>query len=123
MRAARRQPAPDRGKTGGQHPQTQQPVYLVSLEAFPPQDDKKPSSWYLTRTADAQYSLHEIPALDNPRIEHPMLEGTRTLVVSPFPEDDGQVIYVGGYDASFAAGHNTAWIYKASLATVLGEDM
>jgi hypothetical protein len=102
-------------------PQTGQAVHLVSLEAFAPGINQRTSSWYLTRQADQTYDLHEIPSLANPFTDHPYLEGTRTIVVSPFADDAGQMVYFGGYDASFAPGHNTAWIYRAPLDTVLGE--
>jgi hypothetical protein len=53
------------------------------------------------------------------------LQGTRTIRVSPFNEDQGRIIYFGGFDVAsqYLAGkrsHNTAWIYSADIYTALG---
>jgi hypothetical protein len=47
------------------------------------------------------------------------LESIRTVTVSPFPEDQGQVIYLGGYDGGHVAHHNTAWLYRVGINTAL----
>ena len=36
-----------------------------------------------------------------------------------FAEDAGQFLYFGGFDANFLDAHDTAWIYRAHLETVL----
>jgi hypothetical protein len=43
----------------------------------------------------------------------------RTLIVSPFPDDKGEVLYLGGYDAGFEPAHNTAWLYRVGIDTAL----
>jgi len=45
----------------------------------------------------------------------PQLIATRSIVVSPFPADQGRVLYFAGYDCNSVLSHNTAWIYRAEL--------
>ena len=45
----------------------------------------------------------------------PQLVATRTIAVSPFPEDQGKALYFGGYDCNGVPSHNTAWIYKGTI--------
>jgi hypothetical protein len=61
-----------------------------------------------TKGADITYEVAEIT---DPR--EPQLVATRTIVVSPFPEDHGRVLYFAGYDCNSVPSHNTAWIYRA----------
>jgi poly(A) polymerase len=84
-------------------------------------DFNSDSGWYLVRHADATYTVHEIPFIFDFHGMPRALYGTRTIRVSPFAQDNGQVIYFGGFDCSFKTSHNTAWIYSADIATVLGE--
>lgn len=60
--------------------------------------------------ADISYEMAEII---DPR--EPQLVATRTIAVSPFPEDHGRVLYFGGYDCNAVPSHNTAWIYRGEL--------
>jgi hypothetical protein len=101
-------------------PQTGEHLLLMGLYAIKP---SKPSvSWYLIRHADASYTLHEIPNIFDWRGMPKGLKGTRTIRVSPFASDKGQVIYMGGFMSSIKPEfHNTAWIYSADIGTVLGE--
>ena len=55
----------------------------------------------------------------NPAIR--FLVAIRTIALSPFSEDAGQYLYFGGFDANFLDAHDTAWIYRAHVDTVLGE--
>jgi hypothetical protein len=48
------------------------------------------------------------------------LVATRSIASSPFPNDEG-ALYFAGYDANKAPAHNTAWIFRASIGTALGE--
>jgi hypothetical protein len=73
--------------------------------------------WYLVRHADGHYDLHQITGL--PESIGGRLIATRTIVASPFAGDPN--VYMGGYDANITAAHNTAWIVRAPVATVLGE--
>lgn len=86
--------------------------------------DRVNSAWFLsraegTRGVDA-YQLHEIQALPwiHSRSDS-KLWSLRTSVVSPFPEDHGRVLYMGGYDGHFAPDHNTAWVYRVGIRTAL----
>jgi hypothetical protein len=48
-----------------------------------------------------------------------VLVATRSIASSPFPNEGG-TLYFAGYDANKAPAHNTAWIFRASLAAALG---
>ena len=72
--------------------------------------------WYLQRSVDAHYTLHRIPTLPGMTSA---LVAVRSIRVSPFAEAPQQV-YFAGYDANKAAAHDTAWIVRADVATVLG---
>jgi hypothetical protein len=43
------------------------------------------------------------------------LLATRTIEVSPFPEDESRVLYFGGFDCAGVDSRNTAWIYKGTF--------
>ncbi len=101
-------------------PRTGETVQLVTMLAQSPNPDQANSAWFLVRHANAQYDLHEVPALPTPNNPDPALRATRSIVVSPFPEDRGRVFYLSGYDVSEMPSHNTGWIYRASLKAVLG---
>jgi hypothetical protein len=100
-------------------PNTDEPIQLISLTAFSPNPDQANSAWYLIRHQDASYELREIQPIPTDTNPNPDLIGTRTIVVSPFAQDNGQVVYFGGYDAFGFPAHNTGWIYKAPLDAVL----
>ena len=72
--------------------------------------------WYLVRYPDGRYDLRQITAS---RIAEQALVATRSIAPSPFP-NDASTLYFAGYDANKAPAHNTAWIFRANLATVLG---
>ncbi|WP_287130933.1 PHB depolymerase family esterase [Candidatus Cyanaurora vandensis] len=88
---------------------------LISLQIHP--TDGGDAS-YLVRQSNGNYQLQRV--LDprtNPRVG---LTTTRTMVVSPFPEDRGQVVFLGGFDADDKPTHNAAWVVRASVDAVLG---
>jgi hypothetical protein len=106
-------------------------VLLIGLEAFIPRgsaiaEDYRSidlgygsvdaGAWYLVRHPDARYELHRVSVAEQgagtPRV------ATRTIRVSPFADD--ATIYFGGYDANKVDAHNTAWIVRGSISTVLG---
>jgi hypothetical protein len=101
-------------------PRTGENVNLVTMLAQSPNPDQANSAWFLVRHANAQYDLHEVPPLPTPNNPDPSLRATRSIVVSPFPEDRGKVFYLSGYDVSEMPSHNTGWIYRGSLDAVLG---
>jgi hypothetical protein len=71
-------------------------------------------AWYLVRWPDGHYDLHQVTAA----FSHPLI-APRSFIASPFP-GEGDVVYFAGYDAIKAPAHNTAWIARAGLSTVLG---
>ena len=77
-----------------------------------------PGGSYILRDADGRYRLKEVDGRWRPGKSK--LVSTRTYTVSPFPEEEGKVVYLGGFDANFRAAHNTAWIFRAPIETVLG---
>jgi poly(A) polymerase len=102
---------------------------LIGLQAFIPRKTPIPAghrvfeagygqaesgAWYLVRWPDGHYDLHEVTA----GFAQPLL-AVRSAAASPFP-GDGDAVYLAGYDAIKAPAHNTAWIARAPLATVLG---
>jgi hypothetical protein len=104
-----------------QDPHTGEPLQLIGLAAQNRIPGQENLAWYLVRHLDGHYDLHEIPPIATPGNPDPNLFATRTIVVSPFAEDQGQVVYFGGYDVTWDdAIHNSAWIYRAPLDTVLG---
>ena len=107
-------------------------VLLIGLEAYIPRDSPpspglvvldathhlEGGGWYLIRHADGQYDLRqETEPLGDLTGK---LVAPRTIVASPFAGDTN--VYMGGYDANITAAHNTAWIVRAPIAVVLGEE-
>jgi hypothetical protein len=79
------------------------------------------SGWYLIRHANGTYTLNEVPYIYDKRRSSHQLAGVRSIRISPFPSDQGSIFYFGGYGSSpFFDEHNTGWIYRADLYTVLG---
>jgi hypothetical protein len=74
------------------------------------------STWYLTRDSKAHYSLFEVKPLG----QKP-LAAVRTIIESPFPEEIGKILYLGGYDNYNQQSHNTAWIYRVGIHTALSK--
>src|SRR5260370_6428881 len=72
--------------------------------------------WFLARYPGGRYELPQIAG--SPTTGQPPA-ATRAIRASPFPTDGG-TIYFAGYDANKAPAHNTAWIFRASLAAALG---
>jgi hypothetical protein len=74
---------------------------------------------YLIRDGRGEFSFHQVKALPE-GIQN--LDGIRTMTISPFPEDQGQVLFFGGHDAHnipVPSGAPTAWIYRIGLRTAL----
>lgn len=74
------------------------------------------SSWYLVRSTSATYTHGRIfdPA-------HPLadarfgLRGCRSIVPSPFQEEENRAWCFGGFDQTGKAWGNYAWLYKGTL--------
>lgn len=96
---------------------------LFGLLALSPNANETNSAWILSGTTNypPRYELHEVGApLKWPyNRSDAALWSVRTIAVSPFPEDQGQVLYLGGYDGHFKPNHNTAWLYRAGVNTTL----
>jgi len=71
-------------------------------------------SHYLIRKVDAAYDWAPICDSAHPVPEGRSLDATRRLCASPFPEDQGRVLYFAGYDGPFA-DNRSAWIYRATV--------
>jgi hypothetical protein len=70
--------------------------------------------WYLVRRVNGYYDLRQVAAPDGRA-----LVSTRTICVSPFAEDR-DAVYFAGYDANKAPAHDTAWIYRWTIAAAIG---
>lgn len=97
---------------------------LFGLLAQTSKADLINSAWILSRKEGVigpdAFTLHQVTPLpwqyhrsDN------KLWSVRTIIVSPFAKDKGQVLYLGGYDGHFAPDHNTAWLYRVGVNTAL----
>ena len=73
------------------------------------------SGRYVIRHAKGADITFEVAEITDTR--EPQLVATRTIIVSPFPEDHGKALYFGGYDCNSTPSHNTAWIYRGELNT------
>jgi hypothetical protein len=81
--------------------------------ANPPKTHFTADGRYCIRHAKGADITYEVGEIIDPR--EPQLVSTRTIAVSPFPEDHGKVLYFGGYDCNSVPSHNTAWIYRGEL--------
>jgi hypothetical protein len=112
-----RVPAPGRGE-----------ALLIGLMAFIPRKvpiapghtvvdvgygQAESGAWYLVRWPDGHYDLHQVIA----NFGQP-LTAVRAIQVTPFSSERG-IVYFAGYDTNKAPVHNTAWIARATLDTVL----
>jgi len=109
-----------------------QGVRMFGLLCLSPNLSEASSAWTLSRSiagsggpsstggGGSLYMLHQVKALSFPyQISDRQLYSVRTLIVSPFLEDQGQVLYVAGYDAHFQTEHNTAWCYRVGINTAM----
>jgi len=99
-------------------------IRLFGLLTHSPNPSEANSAWMLSRVGTTggaySYNLHEIRPLSFPyRRTDLALYSVRTEIVSPFPEDLGQVLFLGGYDGHFKGDHNTAWLYRVGIGTAL----
>jgi hypothetical protein len=73
---------------------------------------------YAIRSRDQKYLLGEVNGPINS--EGPPLVAPRAFAFSPFAGEEEGVIYVGGFDANYMRTHDTAWVFRAPVETVLG---
>jgi hypothetical protein len=69
--------------------------------------------WYLVRHPNGRFDLHQIAAPS----ERPLV-ATRSIRVSPFPQER-DALYFAGYDANKVPAHNTAWIFRSTIAAAI----
>ena len=73
---------------------------------------------YAVRRGPRDYLTLEVNGNFSPG-NGPVLEAVRAFALSPFAGEEGDVLYVGGFDANFKNASDRAWIFKANLRTVL----
>jgi hypothetical protein len=100
-------------------PTSNELLYLIGLGVCPTLHQctlqgMENSAWYLTRDSQAHYSLFEVKPLS----QKPLV-AVRTIIESPFSEEAGKTLYLGGYDSDHKRSHNAAWIYRVGLHTAL----
>jgi hypothetical protein len=99
-------------------PRSGKTVHLAGLQIYHPGFPNQPhnGSFYLIRRLDGTYDWGEIYDPSHPVPLGKSLDATRRICISPFPEDQGRVLYFGGYDGPFI-DNRTAWIYRGTLPT------
>ena len=103
-------------------------INLIGVEQYNHLIGHEDSAWSVARDQDGEeYSLHEVK-LGQPLHPDLGLRAVRTIVVSPFNEDSGRVLYMGGFDPVYECGidprgvynlHDNAWVYRVGLRTAL----
>jgi hypothetical protein len=100
-------------------PNTGENVHLLGLWINHPDGratEMGASAWYLVRHADGTYAHGRVFDPKHPKPNPPRgLLATRTIEVSPFPEDKGRVLHFGGFDCARIESRNTAWIYRGAI--------
>ncbi len=106
------------------HPDTGERVHLIGGGVMPTLRGESPQAkgaWYLVRHADGRYGTGHVFDPDVIPTAHGGLRCVRTICASPFPEEQGRVLYFGGYDGGdLGTGmkhRDTAWIYRGLLPT------
>ena len=104
------------------HPDTGARVHLIGgWIHHPAGGELSRSAWMLVRDAAGHYTHLRVWNAAHPPAENIFggLRGCRTICVSRFPEDQGRVIYCGGFDANGLGTEtkyrDTAWIYRGTL--------
>jgi hypothetical protein len=97
-------------------PRSGKTIHLAGLQVYHPGFPNPPhnGSHYLIRYTDGTYDWGAIFDPAHPVPVGKSLDATRRILVSPFPEDQGRVLYFAGYDGPFI-DNRTAWIYRATL--------
>jgi len=109
------------------HPDTGEQVHLGGLWLYFRDQTDTPdanAAWYLVRYDDGTYGHGRIFDPNNPIPNRGIpggLRDARTICVSPFSEDHGRVLYLGGFNCGTHYMKekliNTAWIYKGTMPT------
>lgn len=98
------------------HPETADQVQAIGLRMQHPDgtDAAQRGAWYLLRQDDASYSYGLVYDYQSPLVAGEALSSVRAITQSPFPADQGQRFYFGGFDAR-SSSTDSAWIYRAEL--------
>jgi hypothetical protein len=114
-------------------PTTNQPLHLIGLEAFLTGRASLPmtagtqrtnnggfyaGAMYALRDAQGRWRVAEVNGRYQPGL--PELVSVYTAALSPFAEAGRRTIYLGGYDPNHHPSTDTAWVYSADLARLLG---
>lgn len=104
------------------NPVTGETVHILGLWVEYPDLGLPPfnGSHFLVRHLNGTYEFGNIYDNDHPVPAGDSLRGCRTVVVSPFAEDGGRVLYFGGYDCRYDPSHNTAWIWRGRFPGCCG---
>jgi len=100
-----------------QHPMSNESLYVFGVfirfsdTLLPPHN----GAYYLIRNVSGSYNHGFVYDHDYPVGEGDYLRAARTIIKSPFPDEEETVLYFGGYDSAGQPKHNTAWIYKANI--------
>ena len=88
-------------------------VHLAGVQIYHPGFPKAPfnGSHYVVRSYDGTYDWGMVYDPKSPVKEGASLDGTRSILLSPFKADQAGVIYFSGYDGPFA-GNQSAWVYR-----------
>lgn len=92
-------------------------LYINAPSDLAPLDE---ASHFLVRHVDGTYEHGIITKPGDSNSSARELRGARTLAPSPFPEDEGRVFYIGGFDAHGSGHRSTGWIYRAELPSCRG---
>jgi hypothetical protein len=102
---------------------------LIGLEAFVPPSAPvaaghnvvnvgygrlEAGGWYFVRRAPGRYDLRQVIAPSGKP-----LVATRSIRVSSFPRGS-DALYFAGYDANKVPAHDTAWIFRSTIAASIG---
>jgi hypothetical protein len=100
-------------------------IRIFGLLAGSPRPKEQNAAWFLSRTTGypLRYELHKVRApLNWPYTRSDgNLWSVRAIAVSPFPEDQGQILYMRGYDGHFKPDHNTAWLCRVGVDTAIAQ--
>ena len=69
--------------------------------------------WYLVRHPNGRYDLRQVVAPSG----RPLV-ATRSIRASPFPQEK-DALYFAGYDANKVPAHDTAWIFRSTIAAAI----
>ena len=107
-------------------PRTGEKVYLFGFESeYKESEVQNNPQWRVYKTpagafaAEGRYFIRHATekgvSFDVEEITDPTLSplvSIRTIAMSPFATDEGQVLYFGGFDCNSQPSHNTGWIYR-----------